>query len=238
MEPIVLHQPPTRPWGMVNMSPFCAKLETYLRMAEVPYQARAADLRKAPKGKIPFVELDGRLMGDSQHIIEELERRRGDQALDAGLSVRDRAIAQVVRRTLEEGLYFVGMYMRWQTDDGYAVLAPEFRLAIPKPFRIAMPLIRRSVKKKLREQGTGRHTVDEVVAMGAADYAALSELLGAQDFLLGARPRTVDAALFAFIEAALGFPLDSPLQRAARSHANLVAYRDRIRARWWKELAA
>jgi glutathione S-transferase len=101
-----------------------------------------------------------------------------------------------------------------------------------------MPLIRRSVKKKLREQGTGRHTVDEVVAMGQADLAAIAELLGAQDFLFGACPRTADATLFAFTEATLGFPLDSPLRQAARSHANLVAYRERVRARWWKELAA
>jgi glutathione S-transferase len=238
VEPIVLHQPPTRPWGTPNMSPFCCKLETYLRMAEVPYTAVAADFRKAPKGKIPFVSIDGgALMGDSQLIIEELERRLGDRALDHGLSPRDRATGRIVRRAMEEALYFVGLYFRWKTDEGYALLAPEFKKILPAPLRIAMPLIRRRVKKQLHKQGTGRHTVEEVAAMGAADLGAVAELLGDRPFLLGDRPRTPDATIYAFLEAVLGFPLESAIQVAA-SHPNLVAYRGRVRERWWKDLAS
>ncbi|HTJ46296.1 MAG TPA: glutathione S-transferase family protein [Kofleriaceae bacterium] len=238
MDKLILHQPHTRPWGTPNLSPFCTKLETYLRMAEVPYEAVPADFRKAPKGKIPFVALDGELLGDSQLIIEELEQRLGDRALDAGLPPRDHATARLLRRTLEEAYYFVGMYFRWQTDDGYAVLAPEFKRVLPAPFRIAMPMIRRGTKKQLHKQGTGRHTREEVAAMGERDLAAFSELLGDRPFLFGDRPRTVDATLYAFMESTFGFPLDSPLQRAAKTHANLVAYRDRVRDRWWKDLAA
>jgi len=224
---------------MPNLSPFCAKLETYLRMAEIPHTVVPVDFRKAPKGKIPFVTIDGALMGDSQLVIEELERRAGERALDAGLSARDRAIARTVRRMLDEAFYFVGVYFRWGTDDGYQVLAPEFKKALPAPVRaLAMPLIRRSVKKTLHKQGTGRHTPAEVAAMGSADLDALSELLGDADFLYGARPCTVDASVFAFLEGILGFPLESPVQRHARSRANLVAYRDRVRARWWKDLDA
>jgi hypothetical protein len=59
MEPITLFQPPTRPWGIPNLAPFCTKLETYLRMTAVPYRTAAADVWKAPKGKIPFVTMDG-----------------------------------------------------------------------------------------------------------------------------------------------------------------------------------
>jgi glutathione S-transferase len=220
------------------MSPFCTKLETYLRMAEVPYSSVPADFRKAPKGKIPFVALDGALVGDSQLVIEELERRLGDRALDAGLSARDRALGRTVRRTLEEATYFVGMYFRWRTDDGYAVLAPEFKKMLPAAFRIALPMIRRGIKKQLHKQGTGRHTVDEVAAMGAADLDAIAELIGDRPFLFGDAPRTPDATIFAFLESLLGFPFDSPLQRAAASHANLLAFRARVRERWWKDLAS
>ena len=238
MEPIVLHQPPTRPWGTPNMSPFCCKLETYLRMAEVPYTTVAADFRKAPKGKIPFVSIDGGpLMGDSQLIIDELEHRLGERALDADLSPRDRALVRMVRRTMEEAFYFVGLYFRWKTDDGYAVLAPEFKKMLPAPFRILLPMIRRGTKKKLYAQGTGRHTASEVAAMGAADLAAVAELLGDRPFLLGDRPRTVDATIFAFLEGVLGFPLESAIQVAA-AHPNLVAFRARVRDGWWKDLAS
>ena len=41
---ITLHQPP-RAWGMPNVSPFCVKLETYLRMTGVEYQVAPPRLR-------------------------------------------------------------------------------------------------------------------------------------------------------------------------------------------------
>lgn len=208
----------------------------YLRMAEVPHKVEAADFRKAPKGKIPFIAIDGKLMGDSQLIIEELERRLGDRALDAGLAPRDLAISRCVRRMLDEGSYFVGMYIRWANDDGFRVLAPEFKKVLPGLFRPLMPLIRNGVKKSLYKQGTGRHTPDEVAAIGAADLDAVAELLGNGDFLLGERPHTVDASVYAFVEAVAGFPLDSLLNRHLASCPNLVAFRDRVRKRWWQDL--
>ena len=102
---------------------------------------------------------------------------------------------------------------------------------------LLMPAIRNSVKKSLHKQGTGRHTPDEIVAIGVADLDAVSELLGDRDFLLGERPHTVDGSVYAFVEAVAGFSLDSPLKLHLHSRPNLVAYRDRVRKRWWQDLA-
>ena len=65
---------------------------------------------------------------------------------------------------------------------------------------------------------------------------AIAELLGDKPFFLGDKPRTIDCSLHAFLEALIPFPVDSELKQAATRHANLVAYRDRIRARWWSDL--
>jgi glutathione S-transferase len=207
-------------------------------MAEIPYKVGPFSRAIAPKGKIPFIHIDGKYLGDSQLIIEELERRlraEGKPALDDGLSDRDHATARFVRRAIEEGSYFVGMYARWKTDEGYAVIREEFKKFVPS---IAIGFIRRDINKKLHHQGTGRHTYEEAAAMGSADYDAMAELLGDRPFILGDKPRTVDAALFGFIEATLGPPFESPIKTTAMSHANLVAYRKRIRERWWKDLPA
>jgi glutathione S-transferase len=235
---LTLFQPPTRPWNTPNLSPFCTKLECYLRMAEIPYQAAAMQIGKAPKGKIPYVALpDGTLMGDSQLIIEQLERTlvaAGKPALDAELSARDRAIGHLVRRTLEEGYYFVSIYLRWKTDEGFAVVRDAFKQFVPG---IIIPFVRRGIRKKLHGQGTGRHTFEEAMALGASDFDACAELLGDRPFLLGDKPRSVDCTLFAFLDGVLGFPADSPVKARVTSHGNLVAYRQRIRDRWWKDLA-
>jgi hypothetical protein len=44
-------------FGLPNASPFCLKLETWLRMTGLPFQIQPFDFRqmsKAPKGKMPF----------------------------------------------------------------------------------------------------------------------------------------------------------------------------------------
>ncbi len=229
---ITLHQPPTRPWGTPNLSPFCTKLETYLRMAEVPYKLGKFSRGDAPKGKVPYVRFESGLMGDSQLIIERLEQELA-RPLDAGLPPRDAALGRITRRTLEEAFYFIGIYLRWHADDGYAETAREFKKFVPG---FVLPLVRRAQRKKLHEQGTGRHTPEQVEALGIADWAAVAELLGDKPFFLGDQPRTIDCTLYAFLEAVLPFPIDSPIKQAVTQHANLTAYRDRVRARWWKDL--
>ncbi|HEU0030210.1 MAG TPA: glutathione S-transferase family protein [Kofleriaceae bacterium] len=234
---VTLFQLPTRAWGSPNLSPFCTKLETYLRIAEIPYELGTLTRSAMPKGKIPYVELDGTLIGDSQLIIERLEARLvrdGKPSLDGDLSPRDAAIGHAVRRMLEEAFYFVSSYVRWE-EPGYDATRDAFKQFVPG---LVVPLIRRDIKKKLHAQGTGRHTPDEIMAMGRADMTAVSALLGDQPFVLGDRPRVVDCTVFAFVEGILGFPVDSPVKAAVQQHANLVAYRDRIRARWWSDLTS
>jgi glutathione S-transferase len=237
MNELTLHQPPTRPWGMPNMSPFCTKLETYLRITEIPHKLAKFARGDAPKGKVPYIHLDGELIGDSQLIIEELERRLvkdGKPALDTGLSPRDAAIGRLARRTIEEAFYFVAVYTRWKSDAGFTAVREEFKKFLPG---FIVPIVRREMNKKLKGQGTGRHSIEEVMAMGAADFDAIAEVLGDKPFFLGDAPRTVDCTLFAFVEGVLGFPVDSSMKASIGAHANLVAYRKRIRDRWWRDLS-
>lgn len=235
---LTLHQPPTRPWATGNMSPFCIKLETYLRMTEIPYKAGKFARGDAPKGKIPYVRLDGKFLGDSQLVIDELEHRlvaENKPALDGGLSPHDAALARVTRRAIEEGFYFNFVYLRWSVDDGFAAVREEFKKLAPG---FVASLIRRSIRGKLDGQGTGRHSHDEVMAIGAADIDAIAELLGDRPYFLGEKPRVIDSTLYAFVEAVLGFPIDSKIKARTAAHPNLVAYRARIRERWWKDLGA
>src|SRR5690349_12892848 len=126
MPELVLHQPPPA-WGTPSISPFCIKLGCYLRMVGTPYRTQIADIRKAPKGKVPFLTFpDGRAMGDSQLIIDDMERAAGERALDAGLSPVDAARGHAIRRMMEEAYYFIGIYLRWVRDEGFAAMPAAF----------------------------------------------------------------------------------------------------------------
>ena len=74
--------------GLPNASPFCMKLETYLRMAQLPFVAPQISLRdigRAPKGKLPYVRDGTTVLADSTLIIDHLKATYGDP-LDAWLS--------------------------------------------------------------------------------------------------------------------------------------------------------
>src|SRR5688572_3624090 len=93
-----------------NLSPFCCKMETWLRLAQVPYEVvETRDPRVAPRKKLPFIEDAGIRIADSSLIVEHLSRTRGVD-LDGSMSAPQRAIATLVKRTLEEHYAFVLAY--------------------------------------------------------------------------------------------------------------------------------
>jgi glutathione S-transferase len=75
--PIKLFQFP-RMFGIPNVSPFCCKLETWLRIAQVPYEVvDTPDPRVGPNGKLPFIEDAGMRIPDSSFIVDHLVKTRG-----------------------------------------------------------------------------------------------------------------------------------------------------------------
>jgi glutathione S-transferase len=232
---ITLYQGPPA-WGLPNISPFCVKLETWLRMTGLPYEVRPADMMRAPKGKIPYADIDGHVMGDSQLILEHLERAHGGK-LDAHLTPEARARAHLIRRTLEEGLYWALVYARWVEPAGWAVYRPLLQATVMPPVigGVVLNLVRRKVQSVGRAQGTFRHSRDEIYALSNADLAAIAALLGDQPFMLGAEPSSVDATAYAFLSGVLRFPADSPLKRHAEAKPNLVAYVERMRQRYYAD---
>ena len=74
----------------------------------------------------------------------------------------------------------------------------------------------------------GRHTPEQMHALGIADVDALAALLGEQAYFLGAQATSVDAIATAFLANILMVPLETPVKAAAAGHPNLVAYCQRM----------
>jgi glutathione S-transferase len=228
---ITLHTFPGRD-GLESLSPFCMKVEVYLKLMKLPYRTTTGgNPGRAPKGKMPFIEQEGGpTLADSSAIIAYFEKKLGEP-LDGGMSELEKARAHVLQRTLEEAFYFVVLYTRWVDESGWAVVKSFFD-PIPAPFRWAVaPLIRKRVAGSIHAQGTGRHSAEEIYAMGKRDILALSTLLGEGPFFLGERMRTVDVTAYAFLANILRFEVDTSLKAVAQSRPNLVAFVDRVAAR-------
>jgi glutathione S-transferase len=227
---ITLHTIPGG-YGVESISPFCMKVEVYLKLAKLPYKTVSGNIRKAPKGKLPFiVDDDGSVISDSSAIVAHLEKKHG-QPLDKGLSSDERARAHVIKRTLEESLYFVAVYARWAEDEGFEVVRGAFK-RIPAPIRwVLMPAIRKNVVGITRAQGIGRHSRDEIYAFGKEDIDAVATLLGQNAFLLGDKLTTVDVSAYSFFAGILRVPGPEPLKAAVRANPTIEPYVARVAER-------
>jgi len=221
--PVVVVQFPDL-WGR-NVSPFGLKLEAWLRLADIPYTVEpSTNLGKAPKGKLPYIRDDGRLIGDTTLIIEHLKSTRGIDP-DAGLNEREYAEALMLQRLLEDHFYFALVYSRWIDEAGWSTLYPAFFGRLPFPVgQAAAGHFRRRVKRMLYLQGMGRHRPSEIYAMARHDLQALADYLGDRPFLMGEQLTTVDAVAYAFLANVLYVPFETELKRLTQSFSTLVTY--------------
>jgi glutathione S-transferase len=219
-------------YGMRSLSPFCTKLETYLRLAGISYRSRLGDPRQAPMGKLPYADIGGERIGDSGAIIERC-RALHDDALDAALSAEQRAIGHLARRCAEEHLYWGLLCARWVDDNTWK---SSYRRAIadalPRPVRAFLPgIIRRGVRKSTVAHGLGRHDPTEVTARVRQDLDALAATIGDKPFLLGDAPSSFDCSVYAMLEHLRCTPAEHPTFVAMREHAALVGYCERMNER-------
>ncbi len=212
-------------------SPFCLKMETYLKLAGHPFQKKRGNVRKAPKRQLPYIDDDGRIVADSRFVIEYLKATHGDP-LDGHLSPAEKSALHAWQRMVEESLYWTIVYSRWIDDAGWKVFSPLVFGFLPGPLRALIPpLVRRRVRRTLDGQGTLRHNREEVYALGMRDVDALAGLLGDRPYMLGDKPTSLDASAAGSLINILHAPLDTPLKAGAAKHANLVGYAERMRAK-------
>jgi glutathione S-transferase len=234
--PIKLFQFP-RMFATPNVSPFCCKLETWLRIAGIPYEVvDTPDPRKGPKGKVPFIDEDGRRMGDSTLIIEHLKRTRGVDP-DAHLDNGQRATTVLVQRTIEEHYAFIVLYTHFIRDAGWQHMQATLK-GVPAFLRpLVLPLVRGHMRKALNMQGTLRHSDAEIMEAAQRDWQAILSL-ASEPFFFGAEPATVDATLFGALATTLFTPVPSPIRGFLEGQPWAVAYAERMRDRYFPELAA
>ncbi len=207
---LTLVQFPRGDWGIPNESPFCCKLETYLRMVGASYNLKeVVSPKKGPHGKVPYIEQGSHRLGDSGRIIDSLEKKYG---LDQELSEKERAHSLLVMRTLEEHLYWGIVHTRWMDPKGYQKFTEPFRKQLPFPIGYLLPpMIKRVVKKELWYGGIGRHHSSHLYELCLNDLKAICSLLDRAPYFFGDQPHIVDAALYGSFLSILFQPWKTPL---------------------------
>lgn len=106
-------------FGLPDPSPFVTKAEMLLKLSRLAYRVDTGGFRKAPKGKLPYIDDDGTIVADSTFIRLHLERKHGID-FDAGLDAERRAVAWATEKMCEDHLYWAVVRDRWIDDANFA----------------------------------------------------------------------------------------------------------------------
>ncbi len=223
-------------FGLPNASPFCMKLETYLRMAGLPFEiprVSMRDVRGAPKGKMPYIEDQGRTVADSTFIVDYLKAAYGDP-LDGWLNAEQRAVALAFQRLIEENLYWTVVHARWIEAEGWQKTKVAFFDKLPIPLRWIVPtLVRRGLIKQMRGHGIGLHSKEEIHTIGKRDITALADFLGGKPYFMGDVSCSLDATVYAFLANLIWTPVESALKQHAKQYPQLERYCLRMRDQYY-----
>lgn len=219
-------------WGLPTTGPFALKLLAWLAHAGIAHR-RVTENRAArgPLGKSPWIEFEGRRMGDSDAIIRHLAARHG---LADPTAVPDAAAARAdaLKTAFEERFHQV---LEWELFLHPAGRAGIGRFIAEQMPPVVAPLITaqmaRHFRRQLHARGIGRLPESEVAAIGCRQLDALALWLEDSRGLIGGEaPVLADFAVWGQVAPMLAWPMATPVAEHARSLAPVVAWHTRMRA--------
>jgi glutathione S-transferase len=209
--------------GVADNNGYGLKVYAFLKLCHVAFRhEHILDASKAPRGQLPFVVDDDATIGDSDAIISHLIQKYA-LGIDDGLTPAQRNTHLLIRRTLDD-LYWVMSYSRWKDDRFWPRFRDIFVGAYPDVTAEMLETAREFNFKRYHFQGIGRYEPADAYARGIADLDALAELLPGSGYMFGAKPTSIDAALYGFTANIYFYDIDTPLKQCLMSKENLVAH--------------
>ena len=149
--------------------------------------------RRGKTGKVPAVEIDGKLIVDSTDIAYAIDEKFPDPPL-LPADARERGLCHALEDWADESLYFIGLYYRWYEAEGRKAVPAAFGKSVSG--RILYRYYLRMMLAQVRGQGTLRKTPEHVRRDLERHLDAVEGMLAARPYLLGDRPYLCDFALW------------------------------------------
>ncbi len=218
---------------MPSLSPFCVKVESYLRLSRLDYSVHITNNPlKGPFGKMPVLIDQGHLVADSRFIIDTINTRL-EGGPDAKLSDTERATGHAISRMLEEHLYFALMFIRWCDDAGFDACKKEFSSAFPYGLKtMALNILRHRLIRQCKNQGMGRLDRNRIFELALRDLNSIESLLRSP-FLFDSGPTSFDCTIHAFLKTILNFEVSNPLSEKIRNSKRLMTQINAMDEQCW-----
>ncbi|CAJ0931900.1 unnamed protein product, partial [Mesorhabditis belari] len=229
---VYLYQFPKTPY-LPNPSPFCLKIETYLRANNLKYEVISSFTARSEKGKLPFIELNGEQVSDSQIIIWHLQKQF---QVEDSLKGEQRGVARAIDRMLDMSTVNCLNHER-MVNKAHLTLARNVS-GLPLPGFITNILAKRFAKGSQSNinKKMDRLSGDELKEVLKRDVQALDDVLADKKFLFGDRMTVADCTTFGHLATAYYLPFRQPITDLLdEEHPRLKDYLNRIRAHYWQD---
>jgi len=240
---VYLYQFPRCP-TLPNISPKCLQVETWLKLHGIKYENVAHNGKlRSKRGFLPFIELNGEEIADSDLIVKNLAKKY-EKEMDDGLSNEQKNIQHAMLTMVDKHLH--GTFLHWASrnaDDmikGYKLNLQQYTgFKVPNGilnFWFKFQHCRKSLKKAKAAVATGASN-EEIDEEGKADLQVLKEMLGEKEFFFGEEPHSLDLVTFAHLAQIVnvdGQEVKCPLKEFLESECtNLVGLYNRMKDRAW-----
>lgn len=216
-------------FGLRNVSPFCLKVEMALAWLEIPFEIlETPDPRKGPKGKLPFVEIDGEIISDSELILHRLDEMTNGR-LYGELTEKQKAQGYAFTRLAEDHLYWILVASRWLDKSWFENIKEGFFGAAPAVLRSAVSgIAQRKVRQTYDLHGLGRHNLKEQEEFARRDLAAISDAVSTQLFIVGNTVTAFDFTVASMLAGMLDNTPPTWLTKVAEEYPALREYAERV----------
>lgn len=205
---VYLYQFPRSP-VLPNLSPFCLKLEAWLRAHNIKHEICETMFKRSKEGLLPFVEFNGEHIADSQIIILRLQKHFN---IDDGLSDEDKGISRAVERMIEGSTFYALVYFKVVENAPNMVKREVSGLPLPEfVTNIIGKFFGEKVRQRLHGHGMGRHPRDDIITILRRDIQAVCDIIGDNKFLFGDKPSTADFTVFGHLATTYYLPYRQPI---------------------------
>ena len=229
---IVLHQLPKLKNKSYSISPFCLKLEIYLKYTNLSYENKfSLEFNHSPTNKFPFIERKGYKYSDSSIIVNMLEEELKNNALNNHLTNEQKAISLAFQRLIEEHLYWGIIYSRWIDLSFGSTWKKTLQESLDLPkimFNILYPSMRRNATKQILGQGLNLISKSEIYNKIDNDLKSIAYFLGDKKYFFNEKLSILDIICYSFLEMINNDSCNKKIKSLLNKYSNLKNFCDRF----------
>ncbi|CAI4232379.1 unnamed protein product [Auanema sp. JU1783] len=211
-----------------NLSPFCLKIETFLRINKISYELRDTVLARSEHGLLPFIELNGEHIADSKIIEQRLIAHFDVKPVG---TEQDEAVGHLISRAFDLHTFFLFIHFKIAEPEKMIALLSGFglpKILLPVLVPIAACLFKRKANKKVSGALGGLYSESDFKSQLKLDLQALDTVLSDKKYLGGDKISTHDCGVFGQLTTVY-YPFDNYCKDAIDEFPRLVKYMENIR---------